>query len=132
MSKNKKKLKKPKVFRSKLEEKFALSLQKSNVSFKYEKTTLPFIQPEVKRKYLIDFTIKTKDGLIYVETKGRFTLEDRKKHILIKEQYPNLEIILVFQRDQPIHKGSKTKYSDWCKKFGFKYYIGIEEFMNNV
>jgi hypothetical protein len=49
-------------------------------------------------------------------------LEDRKKHLLIREQYPNLDIRFVFTNSKAkINKGSKTTYADWCDKNSFKY-----------
>jgi len=54
-----------------------------------------------------------------VETKGRFTLEDRKKHILVRRQHPDLDIRIVFQNPYTkIRKGSKTTYADWASKNG--------------
>lgn len=59
---------------------------------------------------------------IFIETKGRFVLEDRKKHVLIKQQHPELDIRFVFQNSKnKIRKGSPTTYADWCKKHGFLY-----------
>lgn len=60
-------------------------------------------------------------GLI-VETKGRFTAADRKKHLLIKEQHPDLDIRFLFQRSASrLSKKSKTTYADWCRKHGFQF-----------
>ncbi len=78
-----------------------------------------YIKPATTHSYTPDF--KLPNG-IFVETKGRFVMEDRKKHILIKEQLPNLDIRFVFQNSKnKIRKGSKTTYADWCIKHGFKY-----------
>ena len=47
---------------------------------------------------------------------------DRTKHLLIKEQYPDLDIRFLFQNaNNLLRKGSKTRYSDWCEKHGFLY-----------
>lgn len=62
-----------------------------------------------------------KNGII-IEAKGLFEIEDRQKHLLVKQQYPNLDIRFVFQNsNNKIYKGSKTTYADWCKKNGFKF-----------
>jgi hypothetical protein len=54
-----------------------------------------------------------------VETKGRWVIEDRKKHLLIKKQHPELDIRIVFQNAKTkIRKGSKTTYGDYCDKHG--------------
>ena len=48
-----------------------------------------------------------------------WVLEDRKKHLLIKEQHPELDIRIVFQSARTkIRKGSKTSYGDFCDKHG--------------
>ncbi len=38
---------------------------------------------------------------------------------MIKEQHPELDIRFVFQYNNPITKGSKTRYTDWAEKNGF-------------
>ena len=60
-----------------------------------------------------------------IEAKGKFTSQDRKKMKLVTEQYPNLDIRLLFQRDQPINKGSKTYYSDWCHKNNIQFAVKV-------
>ena len=45
-----------------------------------------------------------------------------KKHLLVKEQQPNLDIRFVFGNSKnKIYKGSKTSYADWCNKNGFMF-----------
>ena len=45
---------------------------------------------------------------------------DRAKHLLIKEQHPNLDIRFIFMNDKiRLDKRSKTTYGDWCTKNGF-------------
>lgn len=78
----------------------------------YEPTVIPFVQPEVKRKYLPDFRIKEN---VFIETKGKLALEDRKKHLWIKEQHPEITIIFLFQNSQnKLTRRSNTTYGDWC------------------
>lgn len=51
------------------------------------------------------------------ETKGLWEADDRKKHLLIREQYPMLDIRLVFSSSRSkIYKGSPTSYGEWCEK----------------
>lgn len=105
-------------FRSGLESRTADYLKKRRVKFEYERTRIPYVVNET-RKYTPDF--KLPNG-IYIETKGRFTAADRKKHLLIKKQHPDLDIRFVFSNPRAkIRKGSKTSYADWCDKHGFKY-----------
>jgi hypothetical protein len=80
----------------------------------YEPEKLYFVQPEQQRYYLPDF--KTKTG-IYIECKGKWVAEDRKKHVWLRQQYPDKRIILVFQNSNvKINKRSKTTYGDWATK----------------
>lgn len=62
-----------------------------------------------------------RNGII-IEAKGLFETKDRQKHLLIKKQYPHLDIRFVFQNPKnTLYKGSKTTYADWCDKNGFKW-----------
>lgn len=106
-------------YRSGLEETIASSLRARGVDPRYETVKIEFVSPATKHKYTPDFPLA--NGII-VESKGRFLPPDRKKHLLIKEQHPELDIRFVFQRSKnPITKGSKTTYADWCVKHGFTY-----------
>ena len=106
-------------FRSGLEKRTAAWLKAQKVAFDYEKLRLPYLVSET-RTYTPDFQILS-NGII-IETKGRFLPSDRKKHLLIKEQYPELDIRFVFSNpNAKIRKGSKTSYADWCDKHGFLY-----------
>ncbi len=103
-------------YRSGFEHKVADQLTENKVNFEYETTQIDYIKPETHHKYTVDFTLP--NGIL-VETKGRWVLEDRKKHLLIKSQHPNLDIRIVFQNPKgKIRKGSKTTYADWCDKHG--------------
>jgi hypothetical protein len=107
-------------FRSGLEEAIAEQLESLGVAYEFEKLTVHYTVPESKHKYTPDFEILS-NGII-VESKGRFLPDDRKKHLLIKKQHPNLDIRFVFSNPkQKISKVSQTTYSDWCNKWGFKW-----------
>ncbi len=104
-------------FRSGLEQDIADQLRKCGVPVVYEEEKIKY-RVEETREYIPDF--KLPNG-IYIEGKGRFTTADRKKHLLLKEQY-SLDIRFVFSNSSnKIRKGSKTTYADWCRKNGFKY-----------
>ena len=106
-------------FRSGLEIKVSEQLKGSGVEFEYETTKIKYVVPESTHTYTPDFTFP--NGLI-VETKGRFLAADRKKHLLIQKQHPELDIRFVFQNsNNKITKGSKTSYADWATKHGFQY-----------
>ena len=102
-------------YRSGFENKVASALSEQKVNFKYEVTQIEYIKPQTSHKYTVDFTLP--NGIL-IETKGRWTLEDRKKHLLIKKQHPNVDIRFVFQNPNgKIRKGSKTTYADFCEKY---------------
>ena len=101
-------------YRSGFEHKVSQQLNEAKVKFEYETTVIDYIKPQTNHTYTIDFTLP--NGIL-VETKGRWVLEDRKKHLLIKEQHPELDIRLVFQNSKgKIRKGSKTTYAYFCDK----------------
>ena len=100
-------------YRSKFEEEIAEKLKGSRA--RYEKLIIPFYKIHT---YKPDWVLP--NGVI-IEGKGRFTSYDRAKHLLIKEQQPSLDIRFVFKYDNKLHKTSKTRYSEWCKRHDFKY-----------
>ena len=106
-------------YRSGLEEDLADSLRARGVTFTYEETKIKYIQPASEHQYTADFEL---DNGIIIESKGRFLVADRKKHLLIKRQQPHLDIRFVFSNSkQKLNKGSRTTYADWCNKNGFMY-----------
>lgn len=106
-------------YRSGLEETIDNTLKECNVDGEYERHKIKYTIPATEHTYTPDFRLP--NG-IFVETKGRFVTEDRKKHVLIKKQHPELDIRFVFQNSKnKIRKGSPTTYADWCTKHGFIY-----------
>jgi hypothetical protein len=105
-------------YRSGLEDKVSDQLKGSGVDFTYESMKIQY-RVEEDRKYTPDFILS--NGII-VETKGRFTAADRKKHLLIQKQYPEHDIRFVFSNSRAkLNKGAKSSYGDWCDKHGFLY-----------
>lgn len=105
-------------YRSGLEERVSEELDKSGVKYEYETQKIKY-RVEEDRTYTPDFILP--NGII-VETKGRLTVADRKKHLLIQRQHPFLDIRFVFQNSRAkLYKGSKTTYAQWCDKWGFMY-----------
>lgn len=106
-------------YRSGLEEEMSDLLRSRGVPFTYEPFKIDYVQPEQKRKYTPDFVLP--NGII-IETKGIFSSDDRKKHLLIKKQMPHLDIRFVFSNaNARIYKGAKTRNRDWCDKHGFQW-----------
>lgn len=107
------------AYRSGLEEKIAKQLESLGVYDVFELKKIKYIKPVTNHTYLVDFILP--NG-ICVESKGLFDSDDRKKHLLLKDQYPDLELRFVFSRSaSKLYKGSKTTYADWCIKNGFKF-----------
>jgi len=105
-------------YRSGLEETIAKDLKEAGISFLYEDKKITYQVNQV-RTYTPDFILP--NGII-IETKGRFVVDDRMKHLMIREQYPHLDLRFVFSNSRnKIRKGSKTTYGDWCDKHGFLY-----------
>ena len=107
------------TYRSGLEDKVAAQLRDAEIDAKYEEYQIQYEIPASSHHYTPDFVLP--NGII-IETKGVFDVDDRKKHLLIKKQYPKLDIRFVFSSSKThIYKGSKTTYADWCNKYGFKF-----------
>lgn len=89
----------------------------------YEQEKVAFIWPARPATYTPDFKIATRSGgFFFVETKGRFVVQDRQKHLLIRDQQPELDIRFVFSNcNAKLYKGSPTTYAAWCEKHGFLY-----------
>ena len=105
-------------YRSGLEERVSKELEEAGVKYEYETQKIKY-RVEEDRTYTPDFILP--NGII-VETKGRFTTADRKKHLLIQKQHPKLDIRFVFQNSRAkLYKGSKTTYAQWCDKWSFLY-----------
>lgn len=106
-------------FKSGLEENVSEQINSKGIQVQYESEIVDYIVPASKHTYHPDFKLPNE---IIVETKGRFVIADRKKHLLIKQQHPELDIRFVFSNSKnKINKKSKTTYADWCEKNGFKY-----------
>ena len=106
-------------FKSGLEESVSNQIASRGLLVEYESEEVSYIIPASEHTYHPDF--KLPNG-IRVETKGRFVLSDRKKHLLVKQQHPELDIRFVFTNSKnKISKKSKTTYAMWCEKNGFKY-----------
>lgn len=99
------------TLRSGFEKRVAEFLDSRKVKYEYEQHKLKYEEPATKRSYTPDFRLP--NGIL-VECKGRFTPADRRKMALVIEQNPELDIRLVFMRDNTLSKNSKTTYSAWC------------------
>lgn len=109
-------------YRSGLEDKVATYLIQNNVNFLYEKVKIEW-EDLAYRTYTPDFILY--NGII-IETKGRFIASDRRKHLAIKKQHPDLDIRFIFTNSRnKLRKGAKSSYGEWCIKYGFRYFDRI-------
>ena len=74
-------------YKSNSEYEAAQQLHKQKIKFVYEQEKLAYEWREDKN-YIPDFFLP--NGVI-LEVKGRFMIEDRKKHLFIKAQHPDLD-----------------------------------------
>jgi hypothetical protein len=81
----------------------------------YESVTIPYTMM-VSSRYKPDFILH--EQAMFIEVKGRFSMEDRAKMAQVKRQHPDLDIRLLFQsKRQRITKLMTAE--DWCRKMGF-------------
>jgi len=98
---------------------------KSKLESTFAKTfNLPYESHKIK--YVIDHTYNpdwTVSDNVFIETKGIFDFEDRRKTLAIKQQHPDIIVALVFQNHKAkIYKGSQTTYSEWCDKHSIEWF----------
>ena len=108
-------------FRSGLEVTVNQQLKDHGIRFSYEGplNTIRYIVPAKEHRYLADFLLG--NGII-IEAKGMFSSDDRKKHLFIKQQYPQLDIRFLFMNaNNKLSKSSRTTYAMWCEKNGIKW-----------
>lgn len=105
--------------RSRLELKFEDILKYYEVDYDYEITEIPYIIPESKHRYIVDWTIG--NGLL-LETKGYLSdYKERQKYVYLKEQHPDLDLRFVFDNPNKLCGGTKMTHAKWAEKYGFKY-----------
>lgn len=109
----KRKKKKRKV-RNRFESKIEQQLKKAKVKFSYESDHIPYI---ISGHYIPDFVVSTPSGKIYIEAKGYYRPEHKRKMAAVKKCNPNLDIRFVFY-------AKKTSDIRWAQKYGFDYAIG--------
>ena len=109
-------------YRSGLEHKISIYLKEKKCEYSYESIKIEW-EDLAYRTYTPDFILP--NGII-IETKGIFTVSDRRKHLCIQKQHSNLDIRFVFTNsNRKLRKGAKSSYAEWCLKYDFKYYDRI-------
>ena len=120
-------------YRSKYEANIAKDLKARKIKFEYETIKIPYYLSKkgrcsfcssgvvfVHKTYTPDFII----GSLIIEAKGRFLPSDRKKHLVIRETNPDLDIRMLFMRDQWCTKKKRKRYSDWCNDHNIPFAFG--------
>ena len=127
-------------FRSGFEVAFSKELEAIGVKHEYEsdKCVFNYFKPVVKgglldkkgnplpppagsrivqwKVYTCDFVLFKPDGsLLYIETKGRFMSSDRSKHRLLKKQFPDVDLRILFSDNGKVSAG--TRNMDWAAKY---------------
>ena len=98
-------------FRSKLEEDVASLLEGLGISYEYETEKLSYV---IEHRYTPDFKLP---NYKYLEVKGYWDAEDRRKILAVKRDNPDIDLRMVFQSPyNTISKKSKTNYAKWCEK----------------
>jgi hypothetical protein len=109
-------------YRSGLEKKISDQIVNAGIELLYETDKIHYVIPSRQAKYTPDFKLPKLGGFFFVETKGIWTVQDRAKHILVKQQCPDIDIRFVFSNQNArLYKGSPTTYAMYCEKHGFRY-----------
>jgi hypothetical protein len=125
------------IRRSGFEDKVEANLKERGIKYIYEdknhklgytKLSCPHCGESVSRgTYTCDYFIERRSGIrLLVECKGYLDSAGRTKYALIKRDNPTEDIRFLFQRDNPIRRGSKTTYGMWAEKLGFPWAVGNE------
>lgn len=100
----------------------------------YEVEDIPYyIEGKYKMDFLVEVPKKHGGKEVRIEFKGAGRSWDnkvRQKMIATRDQNPDLDIKIVFYRDATFgaarKDGTKQRQSDWAKRHGFDFCIGVE------
>lgn len=106
------------TFKSTYEAETAKEFDKSGIEWEYESRRLPYL-PKVAY-YKIDFMLKwpwPENSYCIIETKGYFDPVSRAKMIQVCQQYPNLDIRMMFQNPNlKTNPDKKYTYTEWAER----------------
>ena len=101
--------------RNKFETRIHKQLQKNRkIKVAYESVKIPYT---IHGNYIPDFILTGKSKTIYLETKGHFRPEAKRKMVAVKLLHPNLDIRIVFY-------SKKATDIRWAERQKFPYAIG--------
>lgn len=121
------------TFKSGLELRTAEQLVKAGVEWYYERDYIDYQQSangvcldcdsvdiRINRTYNPDFVLPRIDGgITYLEDKGKFDMDQRRKMLAVKKS-TEIDVRMVFERDNWLTKKHATRYSDWCRQKGYQ------------
>lgn len=102
-----------KQLKNTFEKRIHRTLKRLKIKFKYESEKIPYV---IAGHYVPDFIVETPLGKLYIETKGYFRPEAKRKMVAVKRQHPELDIRILFY-------SFKKKDVLWAERNGFKYAI---------
>ena len=122
-------------YKSQFERDTARYLTQKGIEFTYESKTYELSMPVIqhtctdcnskkivrKTRYTPDFFLA--NGTV-LEVKGRWPSLERKRITAFKEQYPEVDIRMVFMYDNWLTGAKKQRYSEWCEARGIQWTIG--------
>lgn len=100
--------------KNKFETKILNQIKYSGRKVKYEGEKIPYV---LAGHYIPDYIVETPTGKLYIEAKGHFRPEAKRKMVAVKRQHPELDIRIVFYR-------YSAKYERWANKYGYKFAFG--------
>lgn len=118
--------KKPKT-RNKFERRIEDQLKLAKVEFTYETAKIPYV---IYGNYIPDFILRSKTGTIYLETKGYFRPEAKRKMVAVKKMHPDLDIRIIFYSSST---RQNRQYIRWANRNKFPYSFDVipEEWLND-
>jgi hypothetical protein len=78
---------------------------------------------EIRKEYDKKYTPDVNFGTFDLELKGYLRPDAKKRMEVFRKMYPEADIRVAFQKDLPVRKGAKRKYSDWARINGYKWCI---------
>lgn len=107
-------LKKAAKVKNRFERRILDQLEDSGLEVAYEGTRIPYV---LSGHYIPDYVISTPTGKVFIEAKGHFRPEAKRKMVAVKRQHPEKDIRIVFYR-------YTLKNERWAIKNGFRYAWG--------
>lgn len=108
-------MRRPKV-KNNFEKKILIQIEGSGCNVKYEGARIPYV---LAGHYIPDYIVDTPTGKLYIEAKGYFRPEAKRKMVAVKRQHPELDIRIVFYKSKSFKKNKQ--YERWAIKHGYKF-----------